>query len=61
VNGSDFEPIDYNEIGAFQGVAPNETVKTIEVVTETSRATITKVTPQFEPNVTMKNSGLHRR
>jgi hypothetical protein len=60
VNGSNFEPIDYNDIGAFQGVAPSETVEAIEVMTsESSSTTITKVAPQFKPDFTMTNSGLH--
>jgi hypothetical protein len=60
IDGRDFEPVEYNDIAAFEGVAPSETVETIEVLTgQNSSIRLAKVAPQFKPDFAMTNSGLH--
>jgi hypothetical protein len=60
IDGRNFEPIEYNDIEAFEGVAPGETVEAIEVMTsQNSSAMMAKVAPQFKPDFAMTNSGLH--
>jgi hypothetical protein len=60
IDGRNFEPIEYNAIKAFEGVAPSETVEAIEVMTtRNSITTVAKVAPQFKPDFAMTNSGLH--
>jgi hypothetical protein len=60
IDGRNFEPIEYSDIEAFEGVAPSETVEVIAVMTtQNSSAKMTKVAPQFKPDFAMTNSGLH--
>jgi hypothetical protein len=60
IDGRNFEPIEYNDIEAFKGVAPSETVEAIAVMTSQNSTTMmAKVAPQFKPDFAMTNSGLH--
>jgi hypothetical protein len=60
IEGANFEPVEYNNIAAFEGVAPSETVETIEIISgQNTRVTLAKVAPQFKPDFAMTNSGLH--